>query len=133
VIGNLVESLGPFSSVGDSCEIVNSTGERFAGEIVAFRGAKVLSMCLEKPHGICFGDRVVTCGEKPSLRVGPELLGRVIDATGEPLDSLGEYRAEALRLASAWTALAIAASSQYWSVANKTKRESDLMHDYGGN
>lgn len=93
VIGNLVESSGPFCSVGDSCEVITSGGERFAGEIVAFRSSKVLSMCLEKPHGIRFGDRVVTCGAKPSLRVGPELLGRVIDAKGQPLDSLGEYRA----------------------------------------
>ena len=93
VIGNLVESSGPFCSVGDSCEVITSSGQRFAGEIVAFRSSKVLSMCLEKPHGIRFGDRVVTCGAKPSLRVGPDLLGRVIDAKGQPLDSLGEYRA----------------------------------------
>jgi len=93
VIGNLVESCGPFCSVGDSCEVVTSGGDKFAGEIVAFRSARVLSMCLEKPHGIRFGDRVITCGAKPSLRVGPELLGRVIDAKGQPLDSLGEYRA----------------------------------------
>ena len=32
-------------------------------------------------------------GTRPSLRVGPDLLGRVIDARGNPLDSLGEYRA----------------------------------------
>ncbi len=50
-------------------------------------------MCLDKPHGTRFGDRVVTCGAKPSLRVGPQLLGRVIDAKGQPLDSLGEYPA----------------------------------------
>ncbi|MGA9527438.1 MAG: FliI/YscN family ATPase [Terriglobales bacterium] len=93
VVGSLVESSGPFCSVGDSCEIVNSRGEIFPGEIVAFRGAKVLSMCLEKPHGICFGDRVVTCGGRPSLRVGPQMLGRVIDAKGDPLDTLGEFPA----------------------------------------
>jgi flagellum-specific ATP synthase len=93
VVGSLVESSGPFCSVGDSCEIVNSRGEIFPGEIVAFRGAKVLSMCLEKPHGICFGDRVVTCGARPALRVGPKMLGRVIDAKGTPLDTLGEYPA----------------------------------------
>ena len=48
---------------------------------------------LEKPQGIRFGDRIVSWGARPSLRVGPELLGRVIDAQGNPLDSLGEYRA----------------------------------------
>ncbi len=93
MVGSLVESSGPFSSVGDSCEVVNADHEIFPGEIVAFRGSKVLSMCLDKPHGTRFGDRVVTCGARPSLRVGPLLLGRVIDAKGQPLDSLGEYPA----------------------------------------
>src|SRR5580692_755955 len=93
VVGNLVESAGPFCSVGESCEILDSSGEAFPGEIVGFRGSSVLSMSLDKPHGIRFGDRIVTRGARPSLRVGPELLGRVIDATGRPIDSLPEYKA----------------------------------------
>ncbi|MGA8067998.1 MAG: FliI/YscN family ATPase [Terriglobales bacterium] len=98
VVGNLVESSGPFCSVGESCEIIDSAGLRFPGEIVGFRGSKVLSMILETPQGIRFGDQIVTWGARPSLRVGPEMLGRVIDAAGQPLDSLGEYRATRSRL-----------------------------------
>lgn len=98
VVGNLVESAGPFCSVGESCEILDSLGSRFPGEIVGFRGSNVLSMSLETPQGIRFGDPIVTWGARPSLRVGPELLGRVIDATGRPLDSIGEYRATRSRL-----------------------------------
>jgi len=98
VVGNLVESDGPFCSVGESCEISDSQGRRFPGEIVGFRGSKVLSMSLEAPQGIRFGDQIVTRGGKPSLRVGPGMLGRVIDATGQTLDGLGEYRAERSRL-----------------------------------
>lgn len=98
VVGNLVESAGPFCSVGESCEIVDSRGTRFPGEIVGFRGSNVLSMCLEEPQGIRFGDQIVTWGAKPSLRVGPDMLGRVIDARGEPLDSMPEYRATKSRL-----------------------------------
>jgi len=93
VVGNLVESAGPFCSVGESCEIQDSSGNTFPGEVVGFRGSTVLSMPLEKPQGIRFGDRIVTRGVYPSLRVGPELLGRVIDAQGSPLDFQGEYRA----------------------------------------
>jgi flagellum-specific ATP synthase len=93
VIGNLVESAGPFCSIGESCEIVDSSGIRFSGEIVGFGASKVLSMSLQAPRGIRFGDQIVTWGARPSLRVGPDMLGRVIDATGQPLDSLGEYRA----------------------------------------
>ena len=93
VIGNLVESAGPFCSVGECCEISNSNGERLQGEIVGFRDSTVLAMPLERPQGVRLGDEIVTWGAAPSLRVGPELLGRVIDATGSPIDSLGDYRA----------------------------------------
>ena len=93
VVGNLVESAGPFCSVGESCEITDSDGSRFPGEIVGFRGSNVLSMTLEAPQGIRLGDHIVTWGARSSLRVGPEMLGRVIDATGQALDSRGEYRA----------------------------------------
>jgi flagellum-specific ATP synthase len=97
VLGNLLESAGPFCSVGERCEIINSAGTRFPGEIVGFRGPNVLSMTLEAPQGIRFGDQIVTWGARPSLRVGPAMLGRVIDATGQPLDSMGEYRAATSR------------------------------------
>jgi len=93
VVGNLVESAGPFCSVGESCEIEDSSGNVFPGEVVGFRGSTVLSMPLDKPQGVRYGDHIVTWGARPSLRVGPELLGRVIDARGNPLDDLGEYRA----------------------------------------
>jgi len=93
VVGNLVESEGPFCSVGECCEITNSNGVKLAGEIVGFRDSSVLAMPLERPSGIRFGDPIVTWGATPSMRVGPELLGRVIDARGTPIDSQGEYRA----------------------------------------
>ena len=89
----LVESEGPFCSVGEGCAILTSDGRTLAGEIVGFRGRVVLSMPLERPIGIRYGDRIVTRGTQPSLRVGPGLLGRVIDGTGKPLDSKGSYTA----------------------------------------
>jgi flagellum-specific ATP synthase len=54
----------------------------------------MLSMAVENPQGIRFGDRIVAWGTRPSIRVGSDMLGRVIDATGVPLDSRGEYRGE---------------------------------------
>jgi len=92
VIGNLIESEGPFCCVGESCEITNSSGKKYSGEVVGFRGTTMLSMAVENPQGIRFGDRIVAWGSRPSIRVRDELLGRVIDATGEPIDSKGEYR-----------------------------------------
>jgi flagellum-specific ATP synthase len=94
VVGNLIESEGPFCSIGESCEITSSTGKRYSGEVVGFRGSTMLSMAVDNPQGIRFGDRIVAWGTRPTIRVGPGLLGRVIDAVGSPLDSKGEYRSE---------------------------------------
>jgi len=92
-VGHLVESEGPFCSVGEGCAILTEDGKAFSGEIVGFRGRSVLSMPLERTSGIRFGDRIVTRGTHPSLRIGPELLGRVIDGSGKPIDDMPNYRA----------------------------------------
>jgi flagellum-specific ATP synthase len=93
VVGNLIESEGPFCFVGESCEIVGAGGRSFDGEIIGFRGSTMLSMSADQPQGIRFGDQISTWGARPSVRVGPGLLGRVIDPTGNALDGKGEYRA----------------------------------------
>src|SRR5579859_5291435 len=94
-VGHLVESDGPFCSVGEGCAIITEDGHTFSGEIVGFRGRTVLSMPLERPSGIRYGDRIVTRGTRPALRVGPELLGRVIDGSGKPMDGKPRFRARA--------------------------------------
>jgi flagellum-specific ATP synthase len=86
VVGQLVESEGPFCTVGEACEIVDSRGQHWPGEIVGFRGHTVLSMALRRPTGIRYGDQVVVWGRRPSLRVSEQLLGRVLDGAGVPID-----------------------------------------------
>jgi len=92
-VGYLVESDGPFCSVGEGCAIVTEEGQAFSGEIIGFRGRTVLSMPLERPSGIRYGDRIVTRGTQPALRVGPDMLGRVIDGSGKVIDNKPSYRA----------------------------------------
>ena len=97
VIGPLVESEGPFCSVGEMCEINDSHGRSLAGEVVGFRDQTVLSMPLELPQGVRYGDRVTTWGKRPEIRIGQGLLGRVIDGSAQPLDRLGPYAGSAYR------------------------------------
>jgi flagellum-specific ATP synthase len=92
-VGHLIESEGPYGSVGEGCGILTSDGRVFAGEIVGFRGRTVLSMPLERPAGIHYGDCIVSRGSRPSIPVGQGLLGRVVDGAGRPLDGKGAYRA----------------------------------------
>lgn len=98
VAGSLVESEGPFSSVGDVCHVVDARGREMLGEVVGFRGTTVLSMPLEMPRGVRYGDRVVSWGERPTLRVSEAMLGRVLDGSGSPLDLDGMYRGREYRL-----------------------------------
>jgi len=93
VVGNLIESDGPFCSVGESCQFIGHGGKSYSGEIIGFRGSTMLSMAADHPQGIRFGDKLVTWGARPSIRVGPGMLGRVVDTSGNPLDALGDYRA----------------------------------------
>lgn len=95
--GNVVESEGPFCSVGECCEIRDSHGTTSAGQIIGFRGPIVLSMPLAETHGIRYGNRIETWGVYPRVAVGEKMLGRVVDAEGVPLDDLGPYRAHERR------------------------------------
>ena len=92
VVGNLIESDGPYCSVGESCEIIGH-GRSYSGEIIGFRQSTMLAMTADQPQGIRYGDQIITWGARPSIRVGPEMLGRVIDSSGNPLDALPDYRA----------------------------------------
>jgi flagellum-specific ATP synthase len=94
VLGQVVESEGPLCSAGDFCEIATSAGDVLAGQVIGFRGPTVLSMTFEAPRRVRFGDAVVSWGARPHIRVGNELIGRVISALGDPIDSGGSYRGE---------------------------------------
>jgi len=97
VVGNLVESTGPPCCLGECCEVRDSHGHIYFGEVVGFRGGTVLTMPLEKPSGVRYGDAIFARGERPLLAVGDGLLGRVIDGTGQPLDGRGPYAARQRR------------------------------------
>src|SRR5260221_11838847 len=73
-VGNLVESDGPFCSVGEGCAILTEDGKSFSGEIVGFHGRTVLSMRLERRSGIRFGDPIGARGTAACLPVGPACL-----------------------------------------------------------
>jgi FliI/YscN family ATPase len=94
--GLRVESQGPAAAVGDFCEIKTSAGRRLLSQVIGFRDGCVLSMPLEEPTGLQPGDPIVARSSQSRLRVGPELLGRVLDGLGRPLDDGPQIEAEEL-------------------------------------
>jgi flagellum-specific ATP synthase len=85
-VGQTIESAGPLCSVGECCEIVDGAGQRHLAEVIGFRGSNVVSMPVESSDGIRYGDPVAGLGMMPHLEVGDQLIGRVLNALGEPLD-----------------------------------------------
>jgi flagellum-specific ATP synthase len=86
--GLLIESEGPVIAVGELCEIETDNG-LVRAQAIGFRDGKVLSMPLEELSGISIGARIVARPSESDVRVGPELLGRLIDAFGNPIDGKG--------------------------------------------
>jgi flagellum-specific ATP synthase len=87
-VGLLIESAGPRASVGEVCEITSSSGSgaRLPVQVVGFREGTLLSVPLGDTAGVRPGDRIVARAGAVSIGVGRELLGRVVDALGRPLD-----------------------------------------------
>jgi flagellum-specific ATP synthase len=90
-VGLVVESLGPPVSIGELCEITGRDRPlgSIPAEVVGFKDNYVISMPLYKVHGVQLGDKVICRKKKASVSVGPALLGRVVNAMGEPIDGKG--------------------------------------------
>jgi flagellum-specific ATP synthase len=87
VVGILVESLGPDSSVGDICQLFHRDGKgTVMAQVVGFRDSNVLLMPFGPLTGVGPGSRVVTMGSSLRVAVGMELLGRIVDGLGQPMD-----------------------------------------------
>jgi flagellum-specific ATP synthase len=94
LVGLLVESNGPSAGVGDFCEINTQSGRVIRTQVIGFRDGRVLSMPLEETDGLHLGDPITARTEDARMEVGPQLLGRVIDGFGKPLDGLGPIGAK---------------------------------------
>lgn len=93
IIGLTIESDGPRSSIGDLCYIYNDFNEKpTMAEVVGFKKDKILLMPLGAPDGIRPGAMVVNTGEAMKIGVGNQLIGRVLDGLGNPIDTLGDIR-----------------------------------------
>lgn len=84
--GQTVESAGPPASVGECCEIFDRLGRAHRAEVIGFRGSNVIAMPIETIEGLRFGDVVRALGTHPEIRSGPGLIGRVLNALGDPID-----------------------------------------------
>ncbi|MBE3592677.1 MAG: flagellar protein export ATPase FliI [Thermoanaerobacter sp.] len=94
VIGLTIESTGPLSNIGEICNIKTINGNTILAEVVGFKEEKVYLMPLGNMEGIGAGSKVVATGQTLRINVGNELLGRVLDGLGNPIDGKGPIKFE---------------------------------------
>jgi FliI/YscN family ATPase len=85
VIGVLVEVEGLVAPIGGQLE-VRLPGSKLALEVIGFRQGRLLAAPLGPTTGVVPGARVRTSPHAETVGVGDALLGRVLDAFGQPLD-----------------------------------------------
>lgn len=93
VVGLVIEGYCPETSVGAICEIRPKDGEPIPAEVVGFRDNKTLLMPLGELRGVGLDSLITVRRDKATLKVGPQMLGRVIDGLGVPIDDKGPLHA----------------------------------------
>jgi flagellum-specific ATP synthase len=87
IVGLVVEGYCPESSVGTLCELTPLKGGiPVPAEVVGFRDGRALLMPLGELRGLGPGSLIRVCRTSATMKIGEELLGRVVDAMGNPID-----------------------------------------------
>jgi flagellum-specific ATP synthase len=91
-VGLVLEARGIHVAIGERCFVESEAGRLLSAEVVGFDGGRVLLMAEGQADGLAPGARVIPAGRTMEVAVGPELLGRVIDGGGFPIDGKGQIR-----------------------------------------
>lgn len=87
VSGMLIKGYLPGASVGSIVEIFpTGLDKSFLAEVVGFKDKHVLMMALNDMRGVALGAKIILSRQIATVRVGSEMLGRVVDGLGRPLD-----------------------------------------------
>ncbi len=91
IVGMTIEASGPVCNIGDICRIFSKDMKSYVyAEVVGFQSEKVLLMPYTDIEGIGPGSIVDNTGDKLRVKTGDALIGRIIDAIGQPIDGLGD-------------------------------------------
>ena len=89
-VGLVLEAKGLRASIGDLYELRPESGGRpIEAEVVGLRSDRTLLMPLGDTHGLEMGTPLRKVGKSAQAKVGPGLLGRVVDGLGRPIDGKG--------------------------------------------
>ncbi len=95
MVGLTLEAVGCRAAIGSRCRIETKSGGMIEAEVVGFAGTRVFLMPAGELHGLEPDCRVIPLGKNSLANVGFGLLGRVLDGSGNPLDSKGPLKTDA--------------------------------------
>lgn len=91
IVGLRIESNGPLSKIGDICEIESlDKTQTVLAEVVGVEGLNVYLLPYTDLEGIGFGSKVTNLNHVLEIPVGKNMLGRIVDPLGRPIDGRGE-------------------------------------------
>ncbi len=85
VVGMLIRAIIPQVKMGEVC-LIKRAGEPLAAEVVGFTKDEVILSPLGNMLGIGPSSEVIPMRMPMHIKVGPKLLGRVLNGLGQPLD-----------------------------------------------
>ncbi len=85
-VGLRLEARGLLAPLGACCEVRDPSGASVEAEVVGFHDQTIFLMPFTEPQGIGPGATVRVLSLSSSVCLGPQLLGRIIDGRGAPLD-----------------------------------------------
>ena len=86
LVGLTLETRGIMAPLGACCEVIGKEGHRVEAEVVGFNDKTLYLMPFTDPVGVGPGDTVRVMTNSGQVSLGNELLGRVIDGRGVPID-----------------------------------------------
>ncbi len=86
LVGLTLETRGIMAPLGACCEVIGQAGHRVEAEVVGFNDKTLYLMPFTDPVGVGPGDTVRVMSNSGMVSLGNELLGRVIDGRGVPID-----------------------------------------------
>lgn len=95
VVGLIAEGQGIKAPLGSVCYLIPDSGDPIPAEVVGFRDGACLFMPYSDMRGIRPGSLIQNAATPPHMPVGYAMLGRAMDAFGDPLDGKGAITPEA--------------------------------------
>lgn len=94
IIGMTIEVVGTYAPIGSRCLILSKHQPAIEAEVVGFSDERLYLMPIGKTHGLEPNAKVIPVSGGIKVGVGADMLGRIVDGSGMPLDNKGVIQYE---------------------------------------